>query len=392
MESQLVILEAMPSAVEFYGQYWNRRAFVVRGAIAADVIDGLIAADELAGLAMEQAPMSRMVKAAGEGRQWSCRFGPFTEQDFKDAGDEDWSLLVQNVEQFHPPTAVLLRHFNVAPRWLMDDIMVSYSGKGGTVGPHIDSYHVFLVQGQGRRRWKIGLEAIAHEVFIEGLDLKVLEADFDSDEVEVRCGDVLYLPPKFAHQGMTLEPSLTFSVGFLGPKLSQLFGAYGQYLSEHEDLDQRFVAEGLDGGSAGFALASAVVEGVRKSLTGQVQSLDFSRWLAAFFTESGHEDFGNYEEREQTVSIVEFKAKLKMGATLIKPDYVKFALTEAAPDQFILGFDGQSFILEQGQLPIIQTLMNEQAVIASSVRELLNHPATLELLGALYNHQGLEFT
>lgn len=390
MPDRLAILEAMPSADDFYGHYWNRRPFVVRKAFSQTVIDALIDGDELAGLSMEPEPLSRMVKVAGPQAQWQCRFGPFAEQDFKDAGEEGWSLLVQNVEQFHPDTASLLRHFNFAPRWLMDDIMVSYSAIGGSVGPHVDSYHVFLVQGQGRRRWKVGDQGIAGEAYIEGLDLRVLKDDFTGQEVEVSLGDVLYLPPQFPHQGTTLAPSLTFSIGFLGPKLSELFASYGHYLSEHEDLDRRYVAGGLEGDSTGFALGPGAVDTLRGNLVEQLEGFDFSRWLVAFFTEGGHEEFGNYSERAEPLGAAALKAQLKQGSTLSKPEYVKFAITETPPGKFILGFEGQSFILEQAQLAVIEILMGGQAISADTSPELLDHPAALDLLRRLYNHQGLE--
>ncbi|MBT4931998.1 MAG: cupin domain-containing protein [Rhodospirillaceae bacterium] len=388
---QFVILEAMPTVDDFYELYWNRCPFVVRGAISKDVIDGLIGADELAGLSMEQAPLSRMVKTAGPGRAWSCRFGPFTEQDFKNTGEKDWSLLVQNVEQFHPETAVLLSHFNFAPRWLMDDIMVSYSAVGGSVGPHIDSYHVFLVQGQGKRIWKVADQTMAQETYIGGLDLKVLDGDFVGQDVEVSCGDVLYLPPKFAHQGTTLEASLTFSVGFLGPKLSELFSGYGHYLSMREDLDQRYAGDGIVGDSAGFTLASGVVDDVRGCFAGQLETMDFRRWLVQFFTESGHEDFGHYSEREEMIEASALKGKFEQGASLIKPHYVKFALIQTAPETVCLGFDSHNFIVEQFTLAALKTLMKEQPVNIKSNPEIITHAGALELLLDLYNHQGLEF-
>jgi len=392
MSNPLVILDTMPSAADFYGLYWNRHPFVVRGAIPEDTMQGLIAADELAGLSMEEAPQSRMVMTAGNQQDWSCRFGPFCEEDFNTAGDTDWSLLVQNVEQFHPDTAALLRHFSFAPRWLMDDIMVSFSAKGGSVGPHIDSYHVFLVQGQGRRRWKVGREPIKDEVYIEGIDLKILKGEFDGDEIEASCGDVLYLPPKFGHEGTTLDSALTFSVGFLGPKLSELFSGYGQYLSEMEDRDQRYVGDGLEGDSAGFAISRAAVGDLRDHLTKHLNAPDFTQWLVEFFSESSHEDFGNYTEREETLSTAAFAEKLKEGARLIKPPYVKFAITPSPSGTFYLGFDRQSFILDERLFSLIQKFMKEESVNATSHPALLDHPATLECLLALYNHEALEFT
>jgi 50S ribosomal protein L16 3-hydroxylase len=200
MPSSLAILETLPSIAEFYALYWNKRPFLVRDAIDHAVMGGLITPDELAGLSMEETVRARMVSRDN----WTCQFGPFTEEDFNTAGMPPWSLLVQNVEQFHPGTAELLRTFSFAPRWLMDDVMVSFSTSGGGIGGHVDSYHVFLVQGQGLRRWTIGREQVIDEAYIDGLDLKILKDPVDGDTVEVASGDILYVPPHFAHEGTTL--------------------------------------------------------------------------------------------------------------------------------------------------------------------------------------------
>ena len=390
MSNSLVILDVMPSPSDFYGQYWNRQPFLVRGAIPADTINNLIAADELAGLSLEEAPQSRMVKTAGDHHAWSCDYGPFTEDDFSTAGDADWSLLVQNVEQFHPDTAALLQHFDFTPRWLMDDIMVSYSATGGSVGPHIDSYHVFLVQGQGTRRWKIGREAIRDEVYIDGIDLRVLKDDFDGDEIEAGLGDVLYLPPKFAHEGTTIDPSLTFSVGFLGPKISELYSGYGQYLSECENLDLRYIGDGLKSDSAGFAISSAAVSRLQNNLSDHLGTKNFTEWLVEFFTGSSHEDFGHYTEREDVLTNDDLAAALNGGATLFKPQYIKFAITEPTGGTFYFAFDRQSFTLDERLMPLVQKLSAHEVGLENTPT-LIDHPATLEFLLELYNHQALEF-
>jgi len=392
MSNQLVSLDALPSAADFYERFWNRQPFVVRGAISRQVMDRLITADELAGLSMEEGPQARIIRTAAMKSDWTCRFGPFTEEDFDTAGDTDWSLLIQNVEQFHPDTSTLLGEFNFAPRWLMDDVMVSFSCPGGSVGPHIDSYHVFLVQGQGTRRWKIGHAAMTDEVLIQGLELKVLVDDFVGDEIEVASGDVLYIPPRFAHEGKTLDAALTFSVGFLGPKVSELFSGYSQYLSEHEELDQRYVGDGLTNDSAGFSITDAAVNTLRENLSGHLQSKNFSQWVTEFFTESSHEDFGTYAERDAPLNSDELAQALGQGASLFKPEYIKFAVTSPDDRKFCLGFDRHSFVLDESLFPLIQKLMTAQALNPSDNPELFEHPAALGLLLELYNHQALEFT
>jgi len=387
----LVILDSMPSAADFYAQFWNRKPFVVRGGISREVIGELIAADELAGLSLEEGPQSRLVKTAGVVKDWSCRFGPFLEQDFSEVGERDWTLLIQNVEQFHPQTAMLLRQFGFTPRWLMDDIMVSYSEPGGSVGPHIDNYHVFLVQGQGKRHWKVGREAIVKESYIQGIDFRILENAFDGDEVELTLGDVLYLPPRFGHEGTTVESALTFSVGFLGPKLSELLSGYGQYLAECEDLNPRYVGAGLDMDSAGFQISSAAVEVVQDRLIQQLQASSFSQWLVEFFTESSHENFGTYSERDDPLDRQVLVQALQDGVRLRKPEYVKFAITKAAGNAFYLGFDAHSFLLDENVFPWIARLMQEDLLSADSAPQLLDEVEVLDLLCDLFNHQALEF-
>ena len=392
----LAVLDAMPPLGEFYAQYWNKRPFLARGAIAPAVTDGLITPDELAGLSMEEAVRSRMVTSpnslpgplADRPNDWQCRFGPFAAEDFDVADVPPWSLLVQNVEQFHPGTAALLRSFDVAPRWLMDDIMVSFSTKGGTIGGHIDSYHVFLVQGQGARRWTIGREPTLDEVYIDGLDLKILKDPVDGDPVAVTAGDVLYVPPHFAHEGVTLDDALTFSVGFLGPKLSELYGAYGQYLAENDALDSRYIGGGLGGDSAGFALSADAVAALRDHLGQPLNTPAFSEWLAGFFTGSTNEDIERYSERDNALDLAAFAAALQAGAGLIKPAHVKFALTPSPGGNYSLGFDGETFAIDKAALAVILGLMKEEPVTADATPGLRDH---LDLLRILYNHQALEF-
>lgn len=385
MSSSLATLDAMPSAADFYTLYWNKRPFLVRNAIDQKVMNGLITPNELAALSMEETARSRMVSRD----DWTCRFGPFAEEDFNTDGEPPWSLLVQNVEQFHPDTAMLLRAFNFAPRWLMDDIMVSFSSEGGTIGGHIDSYHVFLVQGQGSRRWTIGHAPVMDEVYIDGLDLKILQDPIDGITVEVASGDILYVPPHFAHEGTTLDDALTFSVGFLGPKLSQLYSAYGQYLADHDVLDQRYVGEALNAQSSGFTLSIDAIEGLRNHLALPLGTPAFSEWLAAFFTASSNEDFEQFSERDEAINLAAFKKALQTGIGLIKPAYVKFALTPLPMGTYSLGFECETFNINEDALDVILDLMKEDNITINDTPAMLEH---LDLLHTLYNHQALEFT
>lgn len=385
MSSSLALLDSLPPAAEFYARYWNKRPFLVRDAIDGDVLDGLIAPDELAALSMEETVRARIVSCD----DWTCQFGPFSEKDFDAAREAPWSLLVQNVEQFHPDTARLLGAFDFAPRWLMDDIMVSFSTAGGTIGGHVDSYHVFLVQGGGTRRWTIGDTPIFDEKYIEGLDLKILDQPVHGDSVDVTAGDILYVPPHFAHEGTTLDDALTYSVGFLGPKLSELFGAYGQHLADNEALDVRYEGGGLRGDSAGFGISGQAVDMLRDRFSDALNAPAFSEWLAAFFTGSSREDTEDYGEREDALTRTEFANAVRDGTGLIKPAYVKFALVPMPGGAYALGFNRETFVIADDAIAIILRLMREDPVSVADEPAL---PDQLGLLHALYNADALEFT
>jgi 50S ribosomal protein L16 3-hydroxylase len=383
MPSSLATLDALPSAVDFYAQYWNNRPFLVRGAIDPAIMDGLIAPDELAGLSMEDTVRARLVSRT----DWACKFGPFAEEDFNTADDPPWSLLVQNVEQFHPATAALLRAFGFAPRWLMDDIMASFSTAGGTIGGHVDSYHVFLVQGQGTRRWTIGDEPVVDPRFIDGLDLKILHDPIDGNTVDVTSGDVLYVPPHFAHEGTTLDDALTFSVGFLGPKLSELYDAYAQHLAQDDAIDRRYEGQGLNADSAGFALSADAVETLRAHLGDALNTPAFAGWLATFFTGSTSEDEAHHSPRDAPLTLAAFAAALEAGAGLVKPAYAKFALVPTSGSAYRLGFNRETFDIAPDALDLILSLMKEEPITATDTPALRDH---FDLLCRLYNDQALD--
>ncbi|GIU48137.1 hypothetical protein TUM4438_28880 [Shewanella sairae] len=169
----------------------------------------LLTPDEMAGLACEEMVESRRVyRDKGD---WQAEFGPFESYDH--LGENDWTLIVQALNNWVPEAEELLKCFDFIPRWRLDDVMVSYAVPGGGVGPHIDLYDVFICQGSGRRRWRVG-DLGPHKEFAAHPALLHTEAFEPIIDVELLPGDILYLPPGFPHDGVTLEPSMSFSVGY----------------------------------------------------------------------------------------------------------------------------------------------------------------------------------
>lgn len=135
---------------EFLEKYWQKQPVILKNAFP-NFIDP-ITPDELAGLAMEAEVDSRLVSHTNG--QWQASNGPF--EHFDNLGETGWSLLAQAVNHWHAPSAELVCPFRVLPDWRLDDLMISFSVPGGGVGPHIDQYDVFIIQGMGSRRWRVG--------------------------------------------------------------------------------------------------------------------------------------------------------------------------------------------------------------------------------------------
>lgn len=384
----MIILDTFPTADEFYKTYWGCKPFIVRGAIAADQFDNVIDGDELAGLSMEDGIKSRIVTTAPQGNKWTCEHGPFEEDRFAALGTENWSLLVQNVEQYHTDTANLLKAFNFSPRWLLDDIMVSCSATGGSVGPHTDSYHVFLVQGTGRRIWTVGDTPIENEDCIEGLDLKVLKNGVQGETIEVTIGDVIYIPPHFAHEGKTLETALTFSVGFLGPKMSELFVEYGQYLEQIETGNTRYTGQGLNTRSSAFSIAPHAQKTIRSELLNALHADSFAVWLAEYFSTPTDDDI---EGRDDPLSDAEILARLQAGEPLYRPDHIKPCITTSQDGVLTLAVFGTLIPTTTAHDPLIEWLNQCTTLSMQDIETWAKQDAIISVITHLYNNCILYF-
>jgi 50S ribosomal protein L16 3-hydroxylase len=381
-----LILDTLPTTKEFFEEYWNKKPFIVRGMIPIETIETLIDEDHLAGLSMEEDVKSRLVRKGKKQSDWTCGYGPFEEEDFAKLGEEDWSLLVQNTDQYHDETAELLKYFNFCPRWLLDDIMVSFSPKGGTVGAHTDSYHVFLVQGKGERCWKVAHEPIKHEDYIEDIDLEILKTSFEGEDITVTEGDVIYIPPKFAHQGVSLKPSLTYSVGFLGPSLSEMLTEFGHYIEEHHVKIPRYLGQNLDENAVPFQIASGHVDDLKSFMTDVFNQDYFTKWLTHYFCGPSQVDSDEHDDGHRDVCEAA-EDLIAENAELIKPTAVKLMFTPSkAGKKYCISAGGFSFELEFSDLSIVNMMAQE---IPFSAAIFANH---IEILDSLLDRDILRVT
>ena len=200
---------------EFISRYWQKQPYVLRNAFAE--FESPVSPEELAGLACEEDVHCRLVIEKDGDSPWQLRYGPFEDEDFLNLPETHYSLLVSECEKWLPELADLLDQFRFIPDWRIDDLMLSYAPKHGSVGPHVDEYDVFLLQAMGSRRWQYCESRIENPKLIPKLDLAILQEFTPDQEIVLNPGDMLYLPPGFAHHGVALERCMTYSVGFRAP-------------------------------------------------------------------------------------------------------------------------------------------------------------------------------
>ncbi|MCK7594797.1 cupin domain-containing protein [Lysobacter sp. CAU 1642] len=231
----------MPAS-RFLADYWQRHPLLVRGAFAP--WDDPLTPEDLAGLACEELALARLIRLDRERDDWQVEQGPFEEDRFPGLPDHDWTLLVQDVDKWDPDVAALLGPFGFLPRWRLDDVMVSFAARGGSVGAHTDHYDVFLIQGRGRRRWQIDARADAAQAMREGQALKLLQRFDPSHDWVLEPGDMLYLPPEVPHFGEALDACMTFSVGLRAPSDAELLADLADQLAQDEDGSRRYADPG----------------------------------------------------------------------------------------------------------------------------------------------------
>lgn len=228
----------------FLRDYWQKRPLLLRNAFPHFAAPGFVpplTPEDLAGLACEEAALSRLIRHDRADDSWTVRSGPFEEAEFPALGDRDWTLLVQDVDKWDGDVAALLDAFAFLPRWRIDDIMVSFAATGGSVGAHVDQYDVFLLQGQGHRRWQIDAGDAPSLGFRDDVELRLLRDFTPTHDWVLAPGDMLYLPPGVPHHGVAEDPCLTFSVGMRAPSASELMGDYIDTLAAGADESMRYV-------------------------------------------------------------------------------------------------------------------------------------------------------
>ncbi|MCP3752835.1 cupin domain-containing protein [Pseudomonas sp. SBB6] len=372
------------TAREFMRDYWQKKPLLVRQAFPD--FESPIDADELAGLALEEEVESRLVIEHGE-RPWELRRGPFEEDAFSTLPERDWTLLVQAVDQFVPEVGEMLEHFRFLPSWRIDDVMISFAAPGGSVGPHFDNYDVFLLQGQGKRNWKIGQMCDSDSPLLEHADLRILAEFEQSDEWTLEPGDMLYLPPRLAHYGIAEDDCLTYSVGFRAPGAAEVLTHFTDFLSQFLPDEERYTDADAEPVSDPHQIQHDALDRLKKLLTEHMgDERLLLTWFGQFMTEPRYPELVSGEPLDE----VELIESLAQGAILIRNPSARLAWSEV-DDNLLLFASGQSRLLPGDLRELLKLICAADALHIENLEQWLENDQGITLICELVKQGSLGF-
>ncbi|MFC4294460.1 JmjC domain-containing protein [Novosphingobium tardum] len=301
--------------------------------------------DELAGLACEPEVESRLIvqdDTAAPGALLA-EHGPFADDRFARLRESPWTLLVQAVDHHVPEVAALLAPFRFVPNWRIDDVMVSYASDGGGVGPHFDHYDVFLLQGLGRRRWRVGPRCDAATPLLPHDDLRLLARFEATDEWVLGPGDILYVPPGFAHDGVAVGADcMTYSIGFRAPSRGELIESWCEDLVEELGDDDRYVDPDLALQDNPGEITAAAIARLHAMITERLADrAGFARWFGRYSSTRKYPEIDWHPD--EPIEAGDLRGALAEKIPLVRNPASRFAFVREGADDVVLFVDGESF-------------------------------------------------
>jgi len=366
------------SPEKFLAEYWQKKPLLIKQAFKN--FEDTIPADELAGLAMEAEIESRIVSADNKGN-WQVDHGPF--EDFSQYGEENWTLLVQAVNNWSRPTNSLLQPFAFIPRWRIDDVMVSFSTPNGGVGPHLDQYDVFIIQGSGKRRWQVGAPNKALSTLLPHPDLKQVSAFEPLIDEITEAGDLLYIPPNHPHNGVSIENSVNFSIGFQAPSSQELWSSFADKLIDNNLGELRFSDTARKVTDSSTLISKADQQQLKAFMLEQLEDTAlFEQFIGQYLTQSHH-------ALELLMPVNEIDAD-KLADILSEPEILfmpvsglKAAITSEA--EITLFLNGDSFPIDKQSLPLAELLAEQSPLTTNQVKNFNSCLKNTQLLTNVLN-------
>ncbi len=367
------------SQQQFLEEYWQKKPLLIRQAFAN--FESPISPEELAGLACDDAFESRLIQQFGQDSDWQLTSGPFTSADFELLPESHWTLLVQDLDKHLPELAPILQPFRFIPDWRRDDLMASYAPYGGSVGPHTDGYDVFLLQASGSRQWQISDAPVHDAALIDGLDLQVL-SQFEADsEWRLEAGDMLYLPPHFAHHGIALNDCMTFSIGFRAPKQIELLDALVNTLLEKGLAQAHYSDSDLQLSEYEFEITSEAISRLKRLLHHVIDDAEplLANALGRLITETKPTLTElALEQFSDLPAIRELDKQFEQGHFLQKNNYSRFAWSSYRGNNMFY-VAGEAYELATSDSELIRLLAESEQINSQLWRQIKLDKALTEL-------------
>nr|WP_317198933.1 cupin domain-containing protein [uncultured Psychrobacter sp.] len=355
---------------QFLSEYWQKKPLLIKQGLP-QLID-MFEPEDMLGLAVEEDASARLlIQAASKQEglpQWQLKKSPLSEADFDNLLAQ-WTVLVQNMEQWSPELGQLWQAFDFIPQWQRDDIMVSFAPKGGSVGKHYDDYDVFLAQGYGSRRWQLGKFCDKGTEFVADEPIRLFDdmGEIIFDEI-LEAGDVLYVPPKLSHFGVAQDDCLTFSFGCRRPNLMQIIDSLADIATSDSDLFiPMLLPQTLQ---ACGALQVDSIDAIKEQLLQMLQSKRGDDIIRQAVLEVVSKRQYDALVPEETLDTDELIQALMDGATL-QADYSNRLLYSQTNDGVTLYANGQRLDdLENSAAALLSRLANGEHLTYQDVKDI----------------------
>jgi 50S ribosomal protein L16 3-hydroxylase len=351
----------------FLARHWQRKPLLIRGALTSR--PPLPDRSGLAALAARDDVESRLVSVV-DGR-WSMTTGPIARLP---RAKRDWTLLVQGVNLHDRAADALMRRFDFVSTMRLDDLMISHAVDGGGVGPHLDSYDVFLLQVDGRRRWRWrdrrSIDA-RERTLVDDVPLKLLKHFEPTDEAVLEPGDMLYLPPSCAHEGVALGPCTTASIGFRAPSWNTLTQEFLFAMAEREWSEGLYADAGRGATRTPAALDPQLLRELGQKLARvRFAARDIEDFVGRYFSEPKADVFFDPPE---PLTAARFVRRAKAGLAFDP----RATMLYRGGAGFIAG---EPFALPAGHRPTFRRLADRRRLAGSDLAIVLADPAASALL------------
>ena len=364
-------------------EYWQKKPLLIRQAFPD--FKSPITADELAGLACEEDVNSRIVMEKDGEHPWFPMFGPMSDEIYASMPETHWTLIVNDLEKYIPELSWITDRFRFIPEWRLDDLMISYATDAGSVGPHIDLYDVFILQGQGKRRWQINMQPVTEDNQVKETPLRIQKHFEPEEEWIIEPGDMLYLPPGVSHYGVSLGESLSYSIGFRATSHADIVNEFIGYITQnlssqltYKDPDQLIQQHSNEIKQDALERVSEIFKEYLRPDHPELQ-----RWFGCFVSDT-KADVLTAPEKE--INSIEELKELTSTGILSRHPASRYAFAEN-PDNTLLFIDGEDY---EVNLEFAKILCGQRQIDLTKITAVTNKDE-LSLIIELYNRGKIYF-